>query len=279
MELLEFASMSDRDQSNYLTLLDNSVMSTTSGDQSATVNQFYAKKQPGQKISGEGLFELNIAQEVSNELEHPNARRVTIEEVLSKTLRQFGVRLPVDFMPVAKDFVRISPASRELTIESARKALEITRKWVYRDVGPVTPEELKDPTDPFWVGRLNFEEPELISALFTGELSQIRVLRWQALTYMQSFNDTFGKGCPYNSAISSSAEAEADSILQREYIHGTPSGDISRTRVMLKSQKEYRDSAEADAQILLAHVPDKCGGKIITKIVDHMKTYVNSTSR
>ena len=213
MEVWFFDRMSDDDQIAYVTELMDTVYAAAKGDQVERAHRFFKDKQPGETISGMGQFEMELAEARIKDLEHvakdPKAPRALVDNVMNSVLVQNG--LIITPKPVVRNFQRkFAHLHDPLTLERAYSAKEEMRKYVYRNVGTPTDAELNNPPDATWTDRLDFEEPRIMRALYTGDFVFVQHYREQALAYIGAMNDELASLCPnkFDSRISEQVNVE-----------------------------------------------------------------------
>ncbi len=140
--------------------------------------------------------------------------------------------------------------------------------------------DMTDPKDTKWVDELDLDRPATIKALFTGDFSHVAQLRGQVLTYIAALNDNlFSINCTnlYDSTISEAATSQAGSGTASSFMSGLGNGgNMSALRMNLERQQMDTDSGTADAQTLSLNGPQDCDSIIWEKILQNMRTYVQS---
>ena len=199
MEIRLFDRMEGDDEIAYVNELMQAVYAAAKGDQVARAHQFFMNKQPGETISGMGQFELKIAQTRIKDMElaakDPKAPRARVDDVMDSVLEQNG--LVFTPRPVVRNFQRKFAHLRDpLTMAGAQKELADVRAYVYRNVGTPTDAELENPPDASWTDRLDFEEPRIMRALYTGDFTFVQHYRSQVLAYIGAMSEYFESRCP-----------------------------------------------------------------------------------
>jgi hypothetical protein len=288
MEIWFFDRMQGDDEIAYVTALTQAVEAAAKGDQVARVKRFFKEKQPGELISGMGQFELKIAQTRIKDLElaakNPKAPRARVDDVMDSVLEQNGLVLTP--RPVVQNFQRKFATLRApMTFASAQKELADVRAYVGRNVGTPTDAELNNPPDATWTDRLDFEEPRIMRALYTGDFAFVQNYRNQVLTYIEAMNQELVSLCPgkFDLDISNQAAIE-NGLRQQLYLQtdrpaGTPLGqrpsgnplDVGR---QIRQALEDVSDGTKDADILYDHAPFKCDSGIVVKIHKNMAAFV-----
>jgi hypothetical protein len=141
-------------------------------------------------------------------------------------------------------------------------------------------EDMTDPKDASWVDDLDLDRPAIIKALFTGDFSHVVQLRGQVLTYIAALNDNlFSINCTnlYDSTISDAATSQASSGTASSFMSGLGNGGgMAGLRMNLERQQMDTQSGESDAQTLYFDGPQDCDSIIWKKIIQNMRTYVQS---
>jgi len=279
VEIHIFDRMADQDQIDYIELLEQSVRDSIGADQQARLKEFFAPRDTGEGVSGMGQFELNLAlgRVADLEMAGVNAKspRLEVEDVMYATLERNGFTLPKHFRPAAAGFHQKYPLNKPVSKEVAERALAQFRAEVARKTGDVPRAELENPPDAAWVARLDFAEPRIVRALFTGDF-RLSLLRSQVLTYIASMNENLKSVCPdlYDSTITSKAEGQIGWRLANGYLTGIPRGDLSDLRMQLERGQMDTDSGARDAATLYRVAPEKCRSVIVTRIYSNMKVFV-----
>jgi len=141
-------------------------------------------------------------------------------------------------------------------------------------------EDMTDPKDTKWVDELDLDRPATIKALFTGDFSHVAQLRGQVLTYIAALNDNlFSINCTnlYDSTISEAATSQASGGTASSFLSGLGNGgNMSALRMNLERQQMDTDSGVSDAETLYFNGPDDCDSILWKKIIQNMRTYVQS---
>jgi hypothetical protein len=274
MEIRYFDSMADQDQEDYIERLVQKVENAVSGEEYTRVKEFFAPRDIGEGVSGMTAFEYDLALGRVADLELGDPRlHLEVGDALRATLEKNDIVLPPSFRFVVADFrPRYSvhqPVSKEVA-ERYRKQLEAE---IARKTGDVPRAELENPPDAAWVDKLDFAEPKIIKALFTGDFT-LPQLRTQVLTYIAALNENLKADCPnlYDSSITSKAEGQMDARLATGY--GLPAGDLSDLRMQLERRTMDADSGGRDAHTLFSHAPEGEGSIILKRIYRNMEIYV-----
>ena len=279
MEIRTFDRMAGQDQIDYIDLLEQSVQNAISTNQQARLKEFFAPRDTGEGVSGMAQFELNLAlgRVADDELANSNSSvpRLQVEDVMAATLERNGFVLPKHFQPVATGFQQKYPLNKPVSKEIAERALAQLRAEVARKNGDVPRAELENPRDGAWVEKVDFAEPKIIRALYTGDF-RLPQLRTQVLTYIAALNENLKSVCPglYDSTITSKAEAQVGWRMQRGYLTGMPAGDLSDLRLQLERGQMDTDSGSRDAATLYRVAPEQCTSVIVTRIYSNMKVFV-----
>lgn len=141
-------------------------------------------------------------------------------------------------------------------------------------------EDMTDPKDTKWVDELDLDRPATIKALFTGDFSHVVQLRGQVLTYIAALNDNlFSMNCTnlYDSTISDAATTQASGGTASSFMSGLGNGgNMSALRMNLERQQMDTDSGASDAETLYFSGPQDCDNPLWKKIIQNMRTYVQS---
>jgi hypothetical protein len=141
-------------------------------------------------------------------------------------------------------------------------------------------EDMENPKDTKWVDELDLDRPAIIKALFTGDFSHVVQLRGQVLTYIAALNDNlFSINCTnlYDSTISDAATAGASGGTASSFMSGLGNGgNMSALRMNLERQQMDTDSGASDAETLYFNGPQDCDNTLWEKIIQNMRTYVQS---
>lgn len=287
MEIWFFDRMAEDDEIAYVNELMQAVYAAAKGDQVERAHRFFMNKQPGEVISGMGQFELKIAQTRIKDLElaakDPKAPRARVDDVMDSVLEQNG--LVFTPRPVVRNFQRNSANLRApLTLAGAQKELADVRAYVYRNVGTPTDAELENPPDATWTDRLDFEEPRIMRALYTGDFTFVQHYRSQVLTYIGAMDQYLQSRCPkFDGRITDQAATENGLRYQLHLPTDMPAGnplgqrpsgnplDLGR---QIRQGLEDTDDGKKDAEILYAHAPFKCDSGIVVKIHKNMGAFV-----
>ncbi len=288
MEVWFFDRMSDDDQIAYVNELMEAVYAAAKGDQVERAHRFFKDKQSGETISGMGQFELQLAQERIKDLEHvakdPKAPRALVDNVMNSVLVQNG--LIITPKPVVRNFQRkYAHLHDPLTLDRANSALAEMRTYVFRNVGTPTDAELNNPPDATWTDRLDFEEPRIMRALYTGDFAFVQHYRSQALAYIGSMNQELASLCPnkFDSRISEQVNLENGLRYQLHLptdmpagnpLGQRPSGNPLDLRRQIQQALEDTEDGKKDAEILYTHAPFKCDSGIVVKIHKNMAAFV-----
>jgi len=276
MEIRYFDSMADQDQEDYIERLVQKVESAVSGEEYARVKEFFAPRDIGEGVSGMTAFEYDLALGRLADLQLGDARlHLEVGDALRATLEKNDIVLPPSFRFVVADFRPRYSVHQPVTMEVAERFRKQLQAEIARKTGDVPRAELENPPDAAWVDKLDFAEPKIIKALFTGDFT-LPQLRTQVLTYIQALNENLKADCPnlYDSSISSKAEGQMDARLATGYVGGWPAGDISDLRMQLERRTMDADSGARDARTLFSHAPEGEGSVILKKIYRNMGIYV-----
>ncbi|MGA8088126.1 MAG: hypothetical protein WCA10_12525 [Terracidiphilus sp.] len=290
MEIWFFDRMQGDDEIAYVNELMQAVDAAAKGDQVARVQRFFKDKQPGETISGLGQFELKIAQARVKDMElvakNPKAPRARVDDVMDAVLEQNGFTLTPK--PIVRNFQRRFANLRDpLTMAGAQKELEDVRAYVRRNTGTPTDAELENPPDATWTDRLDFEEPRIMRALYTGDFVFVQHYRAQVLTYIGAMNDYLASRCPnkFDQRISEQANVENGLRYQLHLptdmpagnpLGQRPSGNPLDLRRQIQQTLEDTDDGKKDAEILYNHAPFKCDTGIVVKIHKNMAAFVGA---
>ena len=256
----------------------------------AALTRFFRPKQADEDISGMGRFELRLAHARITDLEmaekDPTAPRALVDDQMNWVLERSGIVL--ENKPVVRNFrrnfLRLNPA---LSLNNARKTLLLVEADVHRKVGPPTDAELEYPKDATWIDRLDFEEPQIVRALYTGNFSLVTHYRNQVLTYIKEMNIYFQSRCPnrFDGRITDQAAAE---IGVRTILHlptdmpagnpvgNKPSGNPLDLGRMIRQAAVDTEDARKDAELLYTRVPFKCDSGIFNAIHKNMALFVGA---
>ncbi|HMG87330.1 MAG TPA: hypothetical protein VK574_16480 [Terracidiphilus sp.] len=287
MEIWFFDRLAEDDEIAYVNELMQAVYAAAKGDQVARAHQFFMNKQPGESISGMGQFELKIAQTRIKDMElaakNPKAPRARVDDVMDSVLEQNG--LVFTPRPVVRNFQRKSANLRApLTLAGAQKELADVRAYVDRNVGTPTDAELENPPDATWTDRLDFEEPRIMRALYTGDFTFVQHYRSQVLTYIGAMDQYLRSRCPkFDGRITDQAATENGLRYQLHLPTDMPAGnplgqrpsgnplDLGR---QIRQAAEDNDDGNKDGEILYTHAPFKCDSGIVVKIHKNMEAFV-----
>jgi len=287
MEIQLFDRMEGDDEIAYVNELMQAVYAAAKGDQVARAHQFFMNKQPGELISGMGQFELKIAQTRIKDMElaakDPKAPRARVDDVMDSVLEQNG--LVFTPRPTVRNFQRKFAHLRDpLTMAGAQKELADVRAYVYRNTGTPTAAELENPPDASWTDRLDFEEPRIMRALYTGDFTFVQYYRSQVLTYIGAMDQYLQSRCPqFDGRINQQASIENGLRYQLHLPTDMPAGnplgqrpsgnplDLGR---QIRQALEDTDDGKKDAEILYTHAPFKCDSGIVVKIHKNMAAFV-----
>jgi hypothetical protein len=287
MEIRFFDRMQGDDEIAYVNQLMDAVYAAAKGDQVARAHRFFKDKQPGESISGLGQFELRIAQTRKKDLElaakDPKAPRARIDDVMNSVLEQNGLILTP--RPVVRNFQRRFANLREpMTMAGAQKELDEVRAYVYRNVGTPTDAELNNPPDASWTDRLDFEEPRIMRALYTGDFTFVQHYREQVLAYIGALDEDLASHCPqFDGRIKEQAGLENGLRYQLHLPTDMPAGnplgqrpsgnplDLGR---QIRQALEDRDDGTKDGEILYDRAPFKCDSGIVVKVHKNMAAFV-----
>jgi hypothetical protein len=287
MEIQLFDRLAGDDEIAYVNELMQGVYAAAKGDQVALAHRFFMNKQPGELISGMGQFELKIAQTRIKDLElaakDPKAPRARVDDVMDSVLEQNG--LVFTPRPVVRNFQRkIADLRAPMTMAGAQKELADVRAYVARNVGTPTDAELENPPDASWTDRLDFEEPRIMRALYTGEFTFVQHYRGQVLTYIGAMDQYLQTRCPqFDGSINQQAALENGLRYQLHLPTDMPAGnplgqrpsgnplDLGR---QIRQALEDTGDGRKDAEILYNHAPFKCDSGIIVKIHKNMAAFV-----
>jgi hypothetical protein len=287
MEIWFFDRMAEDDEIAYVNELMQAVYAAAKGDDVARAHRFFMNKQPGEVISGMGQFELNIAKTRIKDLElvekNPKAPRARVDDVMASVLEQNG--LVFTPRPVVRNFQRKVASLRDpLTMAGAQKELADVRAYVDRNVGTPTDAELENPPDASWTDRLDFEEPRIMRALYTGDFTFVQHYRGQVLTYIGAMDQYLQSRCPkFDGRISDQAATENGLRYQLHLPTDMPAGnplgqrpsgnplDLGR---QFRQALEDTDDGTKDGEILYKHAPFKCDSGIVVKIRKNMAAFV-----
>lgn len=287
MEIWLFDRLAEDDEIAYVNELMQAVYAAAKGDQVARAHQFFMNKQPGEVISGMGQFELKIAQTRIKDMEvtarDPKAPRARVDDVMASVLEQNG--LVFTPRPVVRNFQRKSANLRApMTMVGAQKELADVRAYVYRNVGTPTDAELENPPDASWTDRLDFEEPRIMRALYTGDFTFVQHYRGQVLTYIGAMDQYLQSRCPkFDGRISDQATTENALRYQLHLPTDMPAGnplgqrpsgnplDLGR---QIRQAQEDTDDGTKDGEILYNHAPFKCDSGIVVTIHKNMAAFV-----
>jgi hypothetical protein len=290
MEIWFFDRMQGDDEIAYVNQLMQAVDAAAKGDQVARVQRFFKEKQPGETISGLGQFELKIAQTRVKDMQlvakNPKAPRARVDDVMDAVLEENGFNLTP--RPVIRNFQRRFANLRDpLTMAGAQKELADVRAYVHRNTGTPTDAELENPPDASWTDRLDFEEPRIMRALYTGDFVFVQHYRAQVLTYIGAMNDDLASRCPdkFDQRITEQANIENGLRYQLHLPKDMPAGnplgqrpsgnplDLGR---QIRQTMEDTDDGKKDAEILYDHAPFKCDSGIVVKIHKNMAAFVGT---
>ncbi len=291
MEIWFFDRMDGDDEIAYVTELMQAVYAAAKGDQVARAHQFFMNKQPGETMSGMGQFELKIAQTRIKDMERaakdPKAPRALVDEVMDSVLVQNG--LFITPKPVVRNFQRKSAHLRDgLTMAGAQKELADVRAYVYRNVGTPTDAELENPPDASWTDRLDFEEPRIMRALYTGDFTFVQHYRSQVLVYVGAMSEYFEERCPKLFDSTSISEGANTEVALRYQLHlpvdmpagnplgQRPSGNPLDLRREFQERLQDTEDGKKDGEILYSHAPFKCDSGIVVKVHKNMAAFVDS---
>jgi hypothetical protein len=287
MEIWFFDRMQGDDEIAYVNQLMEAVYAAAKGEQVARAHRFFMDKQPGEVISGLGQFELKIAQTRIKDLElaakDPKAPRARVDDVMASVLEQNG--LVFTPRPVVRSFQRKFANLRDpLTVAGAQKELADVHTYVHRNVGIPTDAELENPPDATWTDRLDFEEPRIIRALYTGDFTFVQHYRSQVLTYIGAMDQYLRSRCPkFDGRITDQAATENGLRYQLHLPTDMPAGnplgqrpsgnplDLGR---QIRQAAEDTDDGTKDGEILYNHAPFKCDSGIVVKIHKNMASFV-----
>jgi hypothetical protein len=287
MEIQLFDRLAEDDEIAYVNELMQAVYTAAKGDQVARAHQFFMNKQPGELISGMGQFELRLAQTRIKDLvlavRDPKAPRARVDDVMDSVLEQNG--LVFTPMPVVRNFQRKFAHLRDpLTSAGAQKELEDVRAYVYRNVGTPTDAELENPPDASWTDRLDFEEPRIMRALYTGDFTFVQHYRSQVLTYIGAMDQYLATRCPqFDGRINDQAALENGLRYQLHLPTDMPAGNPLGPRpsgnpldLGRQIRQAYQDTGDGkkDGEILYDHAPFKCDSGIVVKIHRNMAAFV-----
>jgi hypothetical protein len=276
MEIRYFDSMADQDQEDYIERLVQKIENAVSGEEYTRVKEFFAPRDIGEGVSGMTAFEYDLALGRVADLELGDPRlHLEIGDALRATLEKNDIVLPSSFRFVVADFRPRYPVHQPVSMEVAERYRKQLEAEIVRKTGDVPRAELENPPDAAWVDKLDFAEPKIIKALFTGDFT-LPQLRTQVLTYIQGLNENLKADCPnlYDSSISSKAEGQMDARLATGYVGGWPAGDLSDLRMQLERRTMDADSGARDAHTLFSHAPEGEGSIILKKIYRNMEIYV-----
>jgi hypothetical protein len=288
MEIWFFDRMQGDDEIAYVNELMQAVEAAAKCDQVVRVQRFFKEKQPGELISGIGQFELKIAQTRIKDLElaakDPKAPRARVDDVMDSVLEQNG--LVFTPRPVVQNFQRrFANLRNPMTSAGAQKELADVRTYVRRNTGTPTDAELENPPDAGWTDRLDFEEPRIMRALYTGDFRFVQYYRSQVLAYIGAMNEDLASRCPGKFDMNISEQANIENGL-RYQLHlpmdmpaGNPLGqrpsgnplDIGR---QIRQALQDTNDGRNDAKILYDHAPFKCDSGIVVKIHKNMAAFV-----
>jgi len=139
-EIRQFDRMSGDDQIKFVDKLVDSVEAAAQRDpaQLAKVKRFFREKQPGERVSGMGRFELSLSlariADMDAATNNRKVQRLHVEDVMYAVLFNNGIHFNNAFRPRAIDFQPQKPLGPELTRQDADKALAQTRSWISREV-------------------------------------------------------------------------------------------------------------------------------------------------
>ena len=288
MEIQLFDRLAEDDEIAYVNKLMEAVYAAAKGDQVARAHRFFQDKQPGETISGMGQFELRLAQKRLNDMKlaatDPKAPRTRVDDVMDSVLEQNG--LVFTPRPVVRNFQRKFANLRDpLTLAGAEKELADVRAYVYRNTGTPTDAELENPPDATWTDRLDFEEPRIMRALYTGNFTFVQHYRSQALAYIGAMNEYFESRCPKQFDASISEQVNIENGLRYQLHLPTdmpagnplgqrPSGNPLDLRRQIQQAMEDTGDGKKDAEILYDHAPFKCDSGIVVKIHKNMAAFV-----
>ena len=282
--------MQGDDEIAYVNALMQAVDAAAKGGQAARVQRFFKEKQPGELISGMGQFELKIAQTRIKDLElaakDPKAPRARVDDVMDSVLEQNG--LVFTPRPVVRNFQpRFARLRDPMTSAGAQKELADVRAYVHRNTGTPTDAELENPPDATWTDRLDFEEPRIMRALYTGDFVFVQYYRSQVLTYIGAMNDDLVSRCPgkFDANITEHVNIEKGLRYQLNLPTDMPAGnplgqrpsgnplDLGRE---IRQRLQDTDDGSKDAEILYDHAPFKCDSGIVVKIHKNMAAFVGA---
>jgi hypothetical protein len=215
----------------------------------------------------------------------PKAPRARVDDVMDSVLEQNG--LVFTPRPMVRNFQRkFADLRAPMTMAGAEKELADVRTYVYRNVGTPTDAELENPPDASWTDRLDFEEPRIMRAMYTGDFTFVQYYREQVLTYIGAMSEYFESRCPKlfdGDRISQQATTENALRYQLHLPTDMPAGnplgqrpsgnplDLGR---QIRQAFEDTDDGTKDAEILYTHAPFKCDSGIVVKIHKNMAAFV-----
>ena len=290
MEIWFFDTMQGDDEVAYVSQLMNNVEAAAKGDQLSRVQRFFKEKPPGESMSGLGQFELKIAQVRIKDMElvakNPKAPRARVDDVMDAVLKENGFFLTPE--PVVRNFQRrFANLRNSLTMAGAQKELADVRAYVHRNTGTPTDAELENPPDATWTDRLDFEEPRIMRALYTGDFEFVQHYRGQVLTYIGALNDELASRCPkqFDNRITDRTGIENGLRYQLHLptdmpagnpLGQRPSGNPLDLRRQIQETARDADDGRKDAGILYDHAPFKCDSGIVLKIHKNMEAFVGT---